>query len=160
MLFGEPRPSFLIGGLPEENAQMKQVAELVALVNVYVHAMLSIQPALLMFYVGVNGTDELAIAAFGSVSTINRVRQFVRQVCDAAVEQQLDMASELRKLLDHQVLLGHELFKLLVIDGSQVQIRRVGLIVKCKVNAIRVFLFGPQVVIRITVFVTSFNLFI
>lgn len=85
MLFGEPRPSFLIGGLPEENAQMEQVAELVALINVYVHALLCVEPALLMFHVGVYGTDKLAFATFGSVSTIERVRQLVRQVCDAAV---------------------------------------------------------------------------
>lgn len=70
------------------------------------------------------------------------------------------MASELRKLLDHQVLLADKFFKLLVVDGSQVQVRRVGLIVKCKVNAIRVFLFGPKVVILINVFVASFGLFI
>lgn len=67
VLFGEPWPSFLICSLPEENAEVQQVAELVALVNIYVHAGLCCEAALLVLHVWVYRADELAVTALGPV---------------------------------------------------------------------------------------------
>ena len=87
MLLGEPRPRFLISRLSEEDAEVQQVAELVALVNIYVHAGLCSEAALLMLHVWVYCADELAVTALGPVFALERVGELVRKVGNAAVKQ-------------------------------------------------------------------------
>lgn len=141
VLLGEPWPRFLICRLSEEDAEVQQVAELVALVNIYVHAWLCSEAAFLVFQVWVYCADELAVAALGPVFALERMGELVGQVGNAAVEQQLDVACQLGELLDHKVLLAHQFFKLRVIDRRQVEVRWIGLVIQGKIDAFGLLLF-------------------
>ena len=57
------------------------------------------------------------------------------------------MACQLGELLDHQVLLAHEFFKLRVVDRRQVEVRWIGLVIKGKIDAFGLLLFEVVVFI-------------
>lgn len=147
VLLCQPGPRLRVGCLPEENAEMEQVPKLVALVDIDVNALLFAEPALFVLDVGVDGANKLAVTTLGTVLAACGVSQFVRQVRDAAVQQQLDVPGQLRKLLNDQVLLAHKLLKARVVNSGKVQVCWVGLVVKRKVDAIRLLFMRHFVVV-------------
>jgi hypothetical protein len=86
---------------------MKQITEFVALVDIDIDALLLAKPAFFVLYVGVNGANKLAVTALRTVLAAGRMGKLVGQVGNAAVKQKLDMTWQLRKLLNHEILLAH-----------------------------------------------------
>ena len=67
MFLCKPWSCLCVACFPEEDAEMKQISEFIALVNIDVDAMLLAKPAFFVLLVGVNGANKLAIAALSAV---------------------------------------------------------------------------------------------
>ena len=74
--------------------------------------------------------DETLVAVSMSHMTVEGVCLLVGKVHDAVVQQVLEMACKLRELLNHQVLLVCQLNELFVVDGCQVKVSRVCLVIQ------------------------------
>ena len=160
LLLGQPSPRLCITGLLEEQIDVEQIPELVALENldldtkdfgvplvpicqldldllsfvfsIIAHASLlsSWWDATLLFKDGLECADVPPVIVSESHVALLRVDQIIRQILDATIEQGLQVAREEGELLDVQVLVVQQGVEFLVIDGAQEEVAWIRLVVQ------------------------------
>lgn len=120
MLLSQPRPRLSIRRFPEENTEMQKVSEFVALIDVNVDSLLFAKPALFVLDVWIYCANKLSVTALGAVFAAGSVSKLIRQICNAAVQENLNMSGQLGELLNHEILLAHKLLKTRVVNSSEI----------------------------------------